>query len=194
MEWVGKKVIKLEREQSELDKLLLKFVSILQKYVNYVVVSGYVSILFGRARSTEDIDVIIDDVEKSKVESLFSDLIKKRFWCINATKSEAYETLKSRISLRFAKKKQVIPNLELKFAKNFIDKLTLKNAITVLIKGRKIKISPIEMQIIYKENVLGSKKDLEDAFYLRELFKDRLNKKLMNEYEKLVKKWKDRNF
>jgi hypothetical protein len=44
---------------SELDIFVLDFLNILKTYTDYVIVSGYVTILFGRARGTEDIDIIM---------------------------------------------------------------------------------------------------------------------------------------
>lgn len=41
---------------SEVDKFVLDFVSILKNHFKYVIVSGYVAILFGRPRGTEDIE------------------------------------------------------------------------------------------------------------------------------------------
>jgi RecA-family ATPase len=54
-----KREITLERELSDLDKLVLRYIEILSKHVDYVIISGYVSILLGRSRSTEDVDVFI---------------------------------------------------------------------------------------------------------------------------------------
>ena len=42
---------------SKLDLFVIDFINILKKYMDYVIVSGYVSILFGRSRGTEDIDL-----------------------------------------------------------------------------------------------------------------------------------------
>ena len=54
-----RKIITLDRELSRLDKLVLRFISIVQKHVKYVIISGYISILLGRSRATEDVDVFI---------------------------------------------------------------------------------------------------------------------------------------
>ena len=54
-----KKEIILDKELNELDKYVLEFIKILEKHVDYVIISGYVSILLGRSRSTEDIDLFI---------------------------------------------------------------------------------------------------------------------------------------
>jgi hypothetical protein len=52
MEWVDQRTLKTSKRLNELDKLLLRFVRILEKYFEYVVTSSYVAILFGRARAT----------------------------------------------------------------------------------------------------------------------------------------------
>ena len=57
-----KKEIITDRELSNLDKLVLKFIKILEKHVDYVIISGYVSILLGRSRATEDVDVFINKI------------------------------------------------------------------------------------------------------------------------------------
>ena len=59
MEFISKNNIKIDRELSELDIFTLDFINVLKKYTKYVLVSGYVSILLGRSRASEDIDVII---------------------------------------------------------------------------------------------------------------------------------------
>lgn len=52
--------IKLKKEPNDLDRLVTDFVKILDRNsIKYVLVSGYVSILFGRSRSSEDIDMIV---------------------------------------------------------------------------------------------------------------------------------------
>ena len=58
MEFADKNTIKLSKELSELDKIVIRFIDILKKYTDYVIVSGYVAILLGRDGGTEDIDII----------------------------------------------------------------------------------------------------------------------------------------
>jgi len=43
---------------SELDEFVVDFIHVLEQYTEYVIVSGYVCILFGRARGTESIDIL----------------------------------------------------------------------------------------------------------------------------------------
>lgn len=48
-----------------LDTFVLDFIRILERYTDYVLVNGYVTILLGRARGTEDIDTLIPPMDKS---------------------------------------------------------------------------------------------------------------------------------
>jgi len=51
-----------------------------------------------------------------------------------------------------------------------------------------IKISRIEQQIAYKELILGSQKDMEDARHLEIVLKDEINKELLERYRKRFRK------
>ena len=64
MKFINKNTIKLYKEINELDKFVLKFVEVLQKHTLYVIVSGYVAILLGRNRATDDIDIFVPKTGK----------------------------------------------------------------------------------------------------------------------------------
>jgi hypothetical protein len=174
---VSGKRIKLDKELNELDELVLDFVKILDKNkIRYVVVSGYVSILFGRSRSSEDIDVIVEKISKRKFTTLWRDLTK-RFCCIAASDPDkAYDTyLMAPTSLRFHKRGRPLPNIEFKFPKTDLDNWTLKNSRRVVLNGKTIMVSAVELQIAYKL-LLGSEKDIEDARYLYSVLGDYLDR------------------
>jgi len=177
----------LDRNLSELDKLVIEFTNFFERYsINYVIVSGYVSILFGRARSTEDIDILVEKLDFNKF-LIFFKTVTNKFWCLNAAEpKEVYELLK-KANARFSKKGQVIPNLELKFPSNRIERIALREKIEVVLGKKRIFISPLELQIAYKEDVLKSQKDVEDALYLREVFKDDIDEKKIKRYRKLIR-------
>jgi len=59
-------VIIIDRELTELDLFVRKFLNILTRYSDYLIVSGFVSISTGRSRSTEDIDIIAPIMNKEK--------------------------------------------------------------------------------------------------------------------------------
>jgi len=48
MKFIGKNTIRLAKEINALDKFVIRFVKILEKHADYVIVSGYVAILLER--------------------------------------------------------------------------------------------------------------------------------------------------
>ena len=188
MKFINKKTIQIDRELSELDKFTLDFVKILEKYVNYVLVSGYVSILLGRARVSEDVDVIIQKIDFSTFQALYKELKKNNFYCLNAEKdSTIYEYLSDNLAVRFAKKGKTIPNVELKWIKHKFDNLALENTIDVKLSKGCLKISHLELQIAFKEEVLKSPKDIDDANHIKEVAKEHLDSKLIQKYREMLR-------
>jgi len=170
-----RKEIKLNRNISELDKFVIDFCSLLEEYV---LVSGYVSILFGRSRATEDVDLLIPVMSLEKFNKLWGKIYDSGFECLNTSLSqEAFELFQEH-NIRFSRKGKPIPNMEFKLIKNDIHKYSFKNKIKVILKNTILYISPLEMQIAYKLMLgkQGNKKDLEDAKHIYELFKEKLNK------------------
>lgn len=190
MKFIDKTCIEIERELSDLDHLAFDFTTILQKYTPYVIVSGYVSILLGRARASEDIDVIIPKIDFSTLKKLVHDLNDRGFYCINETHDkEIFECLTEGLAVRFAKQKTMIPNIEMKWAKNTIDELALKKTITVKLPQGTLYISQLELQIAFKEIILKSPKDVEDARHLKEIAEKYLDKNLIKHYKEILREF-----
>lgn len=189
MKFLDKQTIKVDRELNELDKFVLDFIKILEKHTDYVIISGYVSILLGRTRGTEDIDVFIKELSKSKFVDLYNDLKKECYWCLNSEGSnELYNYLKDGLAIRFALKEETIPNFEIKFAKNNLSKGSFNERINVITKGGSIRISSLERQIAFKRYYLKSDKDLEDARHIEEVFKNNIDHKKINIFKNLIMK------
>jgi len=184
MKFVSKTCIQIDRILSNLDKFAIDFVTVLKKHTKYVIVSGYVSILLGRSRATEDIDIIIPEIGLAKLKSLLKDLKENGFYCINAEKDEdIYKNLREGISARFAKKEKVIPNIELKQSKNRFDDLSLSKKIVIKLPETELFVSNLELQIAYKEAVLKSPKDREDARHIKRIAKEYIDNKLIQSYK-----------
>lgn len=176
MEFVDGKTVRLDKVLNELDKFVLRFIKILEKHADYVIVSGYVSILFGRSRATEDIDIFIKELSKAQFDALYQDLKEAGYWCLNGESAdEIYSYLQEGLSIRFADEGETIPNFEVKFAKKKSALMAFADALTVLIGEGKVKLSSLERQIAYKRYYLKSDKDLEDAAYIEKLFKEHIN-------------------
>ncbi|KAA0008843.1 MAG: hypothetical protein FE036_01530 [Thermoplasmata archaeon] len=167
---------------TELDKFVLDFVKFLERFTEYTIVSGYVTILFGRARGTEDIDTLIARFDKNMFIHLFKLLIESDYNFLNSENAnELYEMLEEGLAIRIARKNTVIPNIELKFVKDEFDRYSLENKIKVAMNDKHIFISPIELQIPYKL-YLGSDKDIEDAIYLWDIFKEKIDLSLLKKF------------
>ena len=178
----GKGSITIEgKTLNMLDSFVLDFTQMLEGRVRYVIVSGYVAILFGRSRGTEDIDIIIEHLAKEDFGMLHRTAIAKGYNFLNPEDEQGlFEMLDEGLAIRAAQGDRVIPNAELKFCKDDFDRFSLDNRLKAIIGRRHVYISPIELQIAYKL-WLGSDKDIEDATYLWELFEDRIDRKLMRE-------------
>ncbi len=170
------------KELTILDKLVLDFISRID--VQYVIVSGYVAILFARSRSTEDVDLFIKDDGITAFTNFYEKITSDgKYYAINADDArDAYDLMSvDKSSLRFAEKGTFDPNFEIKFAKKDTDFYSLENAWFVeLDNADKIRISPMEIEVAYKL-YLGSDKDFDDAAHLYVTFKRILDmKKLRN--------------
>ena len=193
MEFNGKK-IRLDRELSELDKFAISFLSILEKHISYVVISGYVSILLGRTRATDDIDVFIKHISGEKFSNLYTELKENGFWCLNAEdEAELYSFLEDKLAIRFARQGLATPNFEIKFPKDSLDEQAFENTITVVTKQGRIIISNLERQVAFKRYYLQSDKDKEDALHIEELFKDKIDHVKIDKYKELIERRKNEN-
>lgn len=181
---LSEKKITFEKNLNKLDKFVIDFTNILNSLsINYVIVSGYVAILFGRNRSSEDIDIIIDHIDKELFFKLFNK-INLKFECINTSdiNSAFDDYLNKDSSIRFAYKKSFIPNMEIKFKKDLFDDYSLKEKIEITLNKNKFYISPLEIQIMYKL-FLGSEKDIEDARFLYKRFEKNIDELKLNEFK-----------
>lgn len=179
-----KKEIVFDRILSDLDKIVLEFVTILKKEkIDYVIISGYIAILFGRSRNTEDVDLFVKKMTLNRFEKLWKTIEKNGFECLNVSDpKEAYkEYLLNKTSIRFARKGEWLPNFEIKFPTEDLSKYSLENKIKVILNEKTINTSKLELQIAYKL-FLGSDKDFEDAKHLWNIFKNKLNKPLFNKF------------
>jgi len=184
MEFLDNKIV-VKRELSDLDIFTIDFIRLLRKHSKYVIVSGYVSILLGRSRSSEDVDIIIPKMESIIFQKFLSELSAAGFYCLNA-ETTIYDYLNNGFAVRFARVNNVIPNIELKFAKNQFDEISLSKNIVVALNQDELVISNLELQIVFKEKVLCSEKDIEDARHIRNIAKAHLNSDMIKKYEVML--------
>lgn len=176
-------------DRNVLDIFCEEFCAIVETYCKYIVVSGFLAIASGRTRGTEDIDMIIEKIPLHVFQKLFWQLEKNSFVCMqSASPEEAYDYLKENLSLRFTKKDKPLPEMEVKFSKDLLDDYQLSHRVKLPLTGLNIWFSNVNINVAFKEELLKSKKDLEDARHLRIVFKEIVDEKEITEVKKMIRK------
>lgn len=175
--------IRFSKELNSMDKTAIFFSKrLFTQGIRHVFLSGYVSILFGRNRASEDIDVIIEPVSFDIFNKFWNDIHKSMECIITSDVRSAFEDyLSKQTAVRFAKKGELMPNVEMKFAKTLMHRKAISSPVEVFVNRHRIPISPLEQQIAYKL-YMGSEKDIEDARFLFKLFEKNLDKKRIVAY------------
>ncbi|MBI2664928.1 hypothetical protein HYX10_06340 [Candidatus Woesearchaeota archaeon] len=183
-------VIVLNRELTELDRFVKEFLEVLKKHSDYLIVSGFVSISTGRPRGTEDVDILVPVTEENKFKALFEDLMQNSFWCYQGDSwQEAYAYVADMSNIRFAKVDNTFPNIEFipinesRKAKFF----EFSHPQKMRVEDFDFKVPKIEFEILYKELILGSGKDIHDARHLRYVFSDLIKEENFKKFEPIVK-------
>lgn len=178
----------LDKEVTKLDKFAFDVIKIVERYTDYVIISGYVSIFFGRNRATEDIDMFIEQIDFNTFEKLYNDLVNSGFeFNISNVNDLYYDYLLEGTSVNVWRNDKPNLMMEIKFAKKFTQKLQLKQPIIANFAGHKIKFAQIEGQIAYKLYIAKSQKDMEDARHLEIVFEG-LDKEKIKYYKYLFEK------
>ncbi|GAB3691846.1 hypothetical protein GCM10028857_29730 [Salinarchaeum chitinilyticum] len=178
----------LSRELSTLDRDVVEFTSVLDDHsVEYVIVSGYVSILTGRSRSTEDVDVVLEPLDSDELSALADRFERMGYWGMAMPLDRLSDMLPEGERLRIAEDGVMVPNFEVWLASNDLEREALATSITAEIGDAAVSISGIELQIAYKlqlAQAAGSTagKDFEDALHLYLTFEDQLNTDRLETY------------
>ncbi len=114
--YTGRTIHFLEKRTTLLDRFVLDFLRVLEPRTPYVIVSGYVAILFGRSRGTEDVDILIPRLENDTFVGLYNALLREGYEFLNAEEVDGlFDMLSQKMGIRVAKTGQFIPNIEQNF-------------------------------------------------------------------------------
>jgi hypothetical protein len=164
----------VERSPNDLDELAIEFSSLLADLgIEHVFISGYVAILAGRSRATQDIDVLIERLDEATIDHLVERLHAEGYWGAAMPLDEMYSMLSNGDNSWVAPDGQVIPHLEVKFVDDEFDRASLEHSLTAKIGDAVLPIGPLELQIAYKLS-LGDKTSFEDAVHLYTLLGESL--------------------
>ncbi len=163
----------IDRDPNELDDLAIRFTTILDDLgIEHVYVSGYIAVLTGRSRATEDIDVLLDRIDESTIDRLAARLTDDGLWGPAMPLERMSEMLDD--SIWVALDGEIVPHLEVKFVTDRFDRAALADRLVAEIGKAELPIGPLELQIAYKL-WMGSQTDFEDALHLFTLFEETLS-------------------
>lgn len=176
----------IDKQPSKLDKLVIDVTDLLESVgVEYSIVSGYVAVLLGRSRATEDIDIVTERFDDKTAEVLVEEFRDAGYWGTAMPLDQMYETLVDDLPVRVAEEDHRVPNVELKFAADQYDRASLNHTVTVRLIDEDLTVGSLELQIAYKLG-MGAEKDFEDALYLYAMLEPNLNTRELERYvEKL---------
>ena len=181
MEFTDEGVV-IDKPPNDLDRLILEVGDVLDTVgIEYSVVSDYVAVLFGRSRAIEYIDVITERFDEETADELAKRLREAGYWGSAMPLDDLHETLADDLPARIAEEGHRVPNVELKFASDESDRISLDNAISVRLGGETLRVGSLEFQIAYKLD-MGAQKDYEDALYLYEVAEPSLNRTALERY------------
>jgi len=164
----------VERPPNELDELAIAFSRTLSRLdIGHAFVAGYLAILTGRARATDDIDVLVETLSTTEVDELVAVLESEDYWGPAMPLEEMHGNLDAGTNIWVAPEDQMTPHLEVKFPVDEFDHASLDHAIDAHVGDATIPVGPLELQIAYKLH-LGAQKDFEDATHLYVLFRESL--------------------
>ncbi|HEY6586521.1 MAG TPA: hypothetical protein VIY97_05040 [Candidatus Methanoperedens sp.] len=167
------------KERTILDRFAQDFVDVVEKHAKYIIVSGFVAIAHGRSRGTEDVDIIIEKIKKDAFIKMHNDLLVAGFECMQSEYPEIIydDYLSDKTSVRYVRKGHFIPEMELKMAKDELDDYQIQTRKKLPLTGLDLYFSSVEMNIAFKEELLKSEKDMDDAKHLRIIYSDVLDEK-----------------
>lgn len=179
--------IRFSKELNNIDKFVVRLIPLFRN-IKYVIISGYVALLFGRNRTTEDVDVFIEKISLEEFKTFFNGLKGAGYWAVNGDDvDELYGMLKDKLAIRIAEYGKAMPNFEIKFFDGDIDRECLDRPNKVVLNEKyDLFISPFEIAIAFKLK-LGTDKDYEDARFLYKLFEDKLDIGKFDYYLDLLK-------
>ena len=186
------KIIRSVDDRTILDKFAEDFCGIVEQFCKYIIVSGFVAIAHGRSRGTDDIDMIIEKLSREKFILLHEELIKAGFDCIQSSDAcNLYDNyINTGVSIRYVRLGEHLPEMEVKFAKDSLDNYQLQTRKKMPFTGIDVYFSSVEMNIAFKEELLCSEKDLEDARHLRLIYEEEINEAEIDKNKQMIRRIK----
>jgi hypothetical protein len=182
----------VEEDRSILETFAEDFVRAIGNDVKYAIVSGFVAIAHGRSRGTEDVDIIVEKVSKDAFKEMHARITKAGFECIQSgDPEELYDDyLSGNLSIRYVRKGGHLPQMEFKLSRDPLDEYQLKTRKKLPFTGTGLYFSSIEMNIAFKEELLKTQKDIDDADHLRLVYKNGIDEKEVERIKSMIRRFR----
>jgi len=178
----------INKSITKLDQFALDVIGIIKKYTKYVIISGYVSIFFGRARATEDIDMFISEFPYEQFTKMYDEFVEKGFeFTIDNPNDLYFEYLLNKTPINIWRKGFPLLRIKIKLSRKPSQNQVLLNPIRIQLNEKEILFADIESQIAYKRYIAKSEKDLEDARHLEIVFED-IDKEKIKYFKRIFEK------
>lgn len=174
-----------------LERFTRHFATIVDRHVEYLICSSFVAISHERSRGTEDIEMIISRIDFNEFLKLHEDLVKEGFECIQSSNAnEIYTYLIRNDSVRYVYSGSYLPEMEVKFVKDNLDLFQMNTRKKLPLSGLDLWFSSVEVNIAFKEELLKSDKDMEDAKHLRVIYSGSLDESLINKVKLMIREYR----
>ena len=175
---------------SVLNRFAREFCGVIERHVEYMIVSGFSAIASGRTRGTEDIDMIVCGMSGEEFSELHRDLVKSGFECMQSDDAGIVfgRYLERGISVRYVWKGRILPEMEIHFVKDEIDEYQMGRRIKMESTGLDVWFAPIEGNIAFKEEWLKSDKDVEDAKHLRIVYEGEIDEGEIDKIKEMIRR------
>ena len=149
------------------------------------------AIAHGKSKGTEDIDIIVRRMPNEKFNQMYSSLSKAGFECMQSNDpEEIHDYLESNQSVRYTRKGKFIPEIELKFARDELDEHQFRTKKKMPLTGLDFWFSSPEVNIAFKEELLKSPKDIEDAKHLRIIYSEKINEREIERVKQMIRRFR----
>ena len=141
--------------------------------------------------------MIMEKISVERFVELHKDLVKEGFVCMQSdnpwTIYDSY--LKNGESVRYVENSEGLfpPEMEVKLAKDYLDEQQLNERIKMPLTDLDLYFSPVEWNIAFKEELLKSDKDIEDAKHLRIIYSSEIDQQKIDEIKNQIRKIRLKN-
>lgn len=180
-------VLVIDRELSEFDRRAFAFFDLLDEVgIDYLVVSGYLLLLTGRQRMTEDVDLILSLQTSDRLDELVTRLGEEGYVANPPPLDRLPEFIEEGHVGVHAKGARV-PTFDLSLGDTQIERDAFADSLSVEVSGQTLHVTPFEQQIAYKLSMLHDPSDhtamdFLDALHLYRLFEDQLDMDSLRNY------------